>query len=561
MTFSWHDLPEDIRARLLQSGVGMGHLYETAHEVFRALNHAEARRQPALFRLGCDMLLAAWESAPLEAAIASTLLTLHDRASFLPPELAGFIKFCSKQPRPDENLLRRFHPTAVGSLSAYERLLAGGVDEHPAAFFILARAVEHAYRENRHLWLRQTLLGMKNLPQPLRMGMLADTSFAEGQWDEAAAGYAGAHAALPLTLWETRRAESLYRAGRRDEAAALWRKARKRRPWQINSLLRLSDVLMGRDEGGPFPPGQGATLLYTWNKSRDIDATLASLAASELDAPEGGTRIVVLDNGSTDATPAVLSQWEARLAGRMRVVTLPVNIGAPAARNWLLALPETREAPWAAFLDDDVAVPKDWLRQLWSAIRAYPTAGVACGHALDYGAPMHQQWTDMHMVIKETPDMDNDDILQERFTFSSPHEQSFEFGDFSFMRPCVTAIGCCHMFTRAAMDEGGGFDICFSPSQSDDVDHDMRRVLAGRLPVYNGHLRVLHKRSTGCHSTRNPRARASALCNWFKLQGSYSMEEIRRIHALDQRTMWGDAQNRLALLGELSPSADGERKV
>lgn len=105
-----------------------------------------------------------------------------------------------------------------------------------------------------------------------------------------------------------------------------------------------------------------------------MDATLASLAASELSAPGGEAWIFALDNGSTD-TPDVYRKWR-HLAGRMTVVTLP-NTWRPAARNWLLALPEVRRADWAAFLDDDVAVPADWLRRLWSALRAYPDAGAA----------------------------------------------------------------------------------------------------------------------------------------------------------------------------------------
>jgi hypothetical protein len=161
---------------------------------------------------------------------------------------------------------------------------------------------------------------------------------------------------------------------------------------------------------------------------------------------------------------------------------------------------------------------------------------------------MSQQWTDMHISLLRHEGGGRG--FRDHFKFSAPHEQCFDFGEFTFMRPCVTAIGCCHLLTRTAMDEGGAFDIRFSPSQSDDVDHDMRACLAGRMPIYNGHLRVLHKRSTGYHKTSNRRGWASAVGNWYKLQASYSEEEARRICELDQKTMWEDLLQRLEVVCE-----------
>ena len=56
---------------------------------------------------------------------------------------------------------------------------------------------------------------------------------------------------------------------------------------------------------------------------------------------------------------------------------LPVNIGAPAARNWLLRQPEAEASAFAVFLDDDVVLPPRWLRRLLGAAQGNPEAGAA----------------------------------------------------------------------------------------------------------------------------------------------------------------------------------------
>ena len=550
MPFCWEDQPHSLRAKLLQSGVGKVHVMEMAQEAFDLLPATAPEQQAEQYLLARDMLLAAWEDAWFEHAISASLRSIQDARPFLHPRLLETLLFCTKLPRVDPALVERLRPERARDVEHYEHMLDNARRNNDHPFFVLELAVTHALREHRPAWLRAFLQRDNRLPEALKIGLVADTLFAEGDYMKAAAAYSRAHAALPFMVWERRRAEALCRAGQRDEAIRLLRGLHARRPWQINTLLRLSDLLMDRDRNLAFPPGKGMVLLYTWNKSQDIDATLASLAASELSDPSGGgeARVVVLDNGSTDAVPEVLRTWEAHFAGRMSIVTLPVNIGAPAARNWLLALSEVRQADWAAFLDDDVAVPADWLRHLWAALRAYPDAGVSACHAVDYHAPISQQWTDMHISLLHHENGGRG--FRDHFKFSAPHEQAFDFGEFTFMRPCVTAIGCCHLLTRKAMDEGGPFDIRFSPSQSDDVDHDMRACLAGSLPIYNGHLCVLHKRSTGYHKTHNRRGWASAVGNWYKLQASYSEEEATRIFELDQKTMWEDLQRRLEIVRE-----------
>lgn len=570
MSFCWKSLPHPVQYALLSSGVGKGHLLKVADLVERAGRDAASASVPSADALWVkDCLLAAWEADPLDVFTARRVLAAHEQEQFLAPEVAGLLRYCARQAPPDEATVQR----VTGEISRHpEHWQIVLTREHGAGgplLYLLGQAVYLGLRDGAFPWLQRFVDRAQALPRPLRLGLAADLAFAQQRWLEAAQGYAAAFAACPLPTWQVRQAESLCRGGDRAGAVALWRSAHATRPWQVNTLLRLSDILENRDRTDtPFPPGQGFVLLYSWNKAEDLDATLGSLLDSELHGEAGKARVIVLDNGSTDATPDMLRRREQDFQGRMSVVTLPVNVGAPAARNWLLALPEVRQAPWVAFLDDDVLVPRHWLRQLWAGLQRWPAqdadgsggAGVCGGHAVDFHAPLRQQWTDMHLVAL----LPEDEIaqgakggqgahphLREHFGFSSPHLECPDFGEFNVMRPCVTVIGCCHLFTRAALDATGHFDLRFSPSQSDDVDHDLRQGLAGRFPVFNGHVRVLHKRSSGYTGNAQSLGNASGICNWYKLQASYSPAQIAALMDSDRQRLLDDVLWRLERLRAL----------
>jgi GT2 family glycosyltransferase len=85
---------------------------------------------------------------------------------------------------------------------------------------------------------------------------------------------------------------------------------------------------------------------------------LAALEAQDTDDPY---EVVVVDDGSRDATPQVLEAQASGLTMPLRVVRLPASRGPAAARNagWRAA-----SAPVIAFTDDDCAPEPAWLRAL-----------------------------------------------------------------------------------------------------------------------------------------------------------------------------------------------------
>jgi GT2 family glycosyltransferase len=106
-----------------------------------------------------------------------------------------------------------------------------------------------------------------------------------------------------------------------------------------------------------------------WNGASLLGACLAALKYSTRPA-----HVVVIDNGSSDASAAVV----ARHPG---VEWLPIghNSGFAAANNVGLRRALAAGARWIALVNPDVRVERDWLERLVRAGEAHPEAGILGG--------------------------------------------------------------------------------------------------------------------------------------------------------------------------------------
>lgn len=225
--------------------------------------------------------------------------------------------------------------------------------------------------------------------------------------------------------------------------------------------------------------------LYSYNKAKKLKATLASLAGSNI----GTSSITVLLNGCTDDSLAV-TQWARKLFpnNTFTVIPLHVNIGAPAARNWLINLPSTWEHDYVAFLDDDVDVPADWLEWYLTVAESDARIGVVGGKIVFPGRPAKFQYLFRYISVA------NDGLL--KISLDSPNQQ-YDNGFYDFIRETRSVMGCLHLFRTEALRTVPSFDIRFSPSQVDDIDHDLCLCLAGYKIMYCGLVTCVHHQSSG----------------------------------------------------------------
>lgn len=523
--FDWSALPFGLRYRLLLGGSGRPHLAGLAS---LALN------TPATVGLGCDLLLAAWEAAPLDGSLAGTLLAVDARARHLDPArraLAGACLAAWREPAEAGRVAALASGRRHAELLA---LLSAGLRAEPGNLFWRAHLLDLGF----FLGDGDALdLGLET-PWPAGLGpvrekLLADRAFGQGDFERARAGYSRALALRPA---RQRMAEALMRLGRQADAAGQWRKALAQAPWNVDVLLRLHDRAAGLDLPGEPLAGRVTLCLYTCGKAREIDATLEALFASDL----GDAHVLVLDNGGVGGTPGVLSAWAGRAGQALEVLALPVNVGAPAARNWLAGHEAARAADFVAYLDDDALVPPDWRARMGQAVRAYPDAGVWGCKVVDLAHPGRVQHAEVNLL----------EAAGDQPEFSALCSQDLDYGQFGRIRPCLSVTGCFHLFRAGTLRQGGGFDIRFSPTQYDDLDHDLRLALRGHGAVCQGHLGVRHARLSGALLNQDAAATGNSAGNLRKLAAKHPPEQLTALRAAVAARIEEDARAKRARLAQ-----------
>lgn len=108
-----------------------------------------------------------------------------------------------------------------------------------------------------------------------------------------------------------------------------------------------------------------AVIVPVFNGAKVIGGCLTALSAQSLDP--GEFEVVVVDDGSTDDTAAIVDASAAASRARVRLVRLPENAGPAAARNAGIA---ATDAPVIAFTDADCEPATRWLERALARLRA-----------------------------------------------------------------------------------------------------------------------------------------------------------------------------------------------
>jgi GT2 family glycosyltransferase len=197
-----------------------------------------------------------------------------------------------------------------------------------------------------------------------------------------------------------------------------------------------------------------AVVIATRNRSRRLAAMLASLRAQTLGCDR--FELIVVDDGSTDDTPQLLSAEAERGEFAMRVIRHDHSVGPGGSRNagWRLA-----EAPLIAFTDDDCVAEPGWLQ-----------AGVAA-----WGGDPER------FVQGRTTPIAAERHLLGRTAYS--YEINAQDDDFQ----------TCNMFyPRALLERLNGFDSTAFPDVGEDTDLAWRALQAGARAVFAPDAAVQH---------------------------------------------------------------------
>jgi GT2 family glycosyltransferase/tetratricopeptide (TPR) repeat protein len=179
--------------------------------------------------------------------------------------------------------------------------------------------------------------------------------------------------------------------------------------------------------------------------------------------------LVLVDNGSTDGTPAFLEEFRARMQDvdpgvRVAVIRNDRNVGFPAGCNQALA---EAQGDYLVFLNNDTVVTAGWLDGLvaWS-LHEYPSNGLV--GAVTNAAPVPQLVRPGYADLVDLP------------AFAAARRQRFA-GQF-IESPRVT--GFCLLTRRDVLEQAGSFDEGYGLGFFDDDDLCVRVRRAGfRLRV------------------------------------------------------------------------------
>ena len=205
-------------------------------------------------------------------------------------------------------------------------------------------------------------------------------------------------------------------------------------------------------------------IVCTRNRAESLPVCLNSIEQAAVANRAVEVELLIVDNGSTDATAAVLLAWQKSTSVRCRVLPAEQR-GLSHARNHGL---EHATGKIIAFTDDDCTVAPDYLTQVERAYAA--DAGPTLrGGRVELGDPR-----DLPFTIKT-------DLAPQRFTGGHP-------GGFIH--------GCNLTMSRSALELVGRFDTRLGAGQpigaAEDSDFVYRAHRSGVMVLYDPLIVVFH---------------------------------------------------------------------
>jgi GT2 family glycosyltransferase len=209
-----------------------------------------------------------------------------------------------------------------------------------------------------------------------------------------------------------------------------------------------------------------SVIIGTFNRCDALEQTLAALA--QQDVPHAEYEVLVIDDGSSDGTPELLSRMRPPYA--LRSVRLPVNRGISAARNAGMRVAEGR---YLILLSDDLLVSENFVSAHARTLERFPDTWVVGGFS---------QLEDLGV----TPFGRYLDGLEQRFRIA---RTGSEIAPNLFEMHAPTARNMS--LPRSDIDRVGLFDERFLVT-CEDQDLALRASELGIRFLYNADIRCVH---------------------------------------------------------------------
>jgi len=234
-------------------------------------------------------------------------------------------------------------------------------------------------------------------------------------------------------------------------------------------------------------------IVLTHNRAALLLQCLDSLLRDQ-EEPGGGYEVIVVDDGSTDNTRALM---EARSAGESRLRYAPQShLGISAARNH--GIREAR-APLVAIVADDYILPPEYVRVIKGFFRDRPSARAVRFHVVASGNDLSSRVSHFYYEIS----------LLNRLQPEPPGRTAWERFIFYFRRlpPPSMQITCNHdleaagaaAYRRDVFEEVGFFDE--NLQRGEDTDMRMRLRERGIDLYYVPYVYIRHQYRCGCLDT------------------------------------------------------------
>ena len=210
-----------------------------------------------------------------------------------------------------------------------------------------------------------------------------------------------------------------------------------------------------------------SVIIPTKNRAAKLAATLECLCRQTLEARS--FEVVVVDNGSSDHTQEVLSQFGKRFP--VWKCVHESSPGAAAARNRGV---EASSGKILLFLDDDVLADSWLLEEHLKSHHSFPDSCVLGFVRFPWGSSSRK-----HSPLEQCL-IDHPELLQ-----------SFDFPDPENV-PFLHFYTCNLSLTGSLSEKVGGFDEQFTSYGFEDVDFGHRLSLLGYRMVYNPRASAIH---------------------------------------------------------------------